>query len=571
MLLFLILMLFSGFIVSSDSGILYYDHHVGVYRYGGIPYQDAMIFYSDGYELLIVISHYHVETSNSTTLYYFPLPSKPLLYGAFRTIKPFTIKIRSIALKSIGSISRYPDSNPLAAILVFSPIIANVGGLGRSPMLEIGRIEGEEIDLRIVEASRPTIDDVKAFLSMNGMSINIPDSFSEILDHYNGLGWEYVVLGKTVLSNESILVTYYLFKTDKIVYPLYVDKLAPGQTRISLTIVSENPLSPRDLGVEESYDINIVLKTILKNAYVEFLGDLKDSIRFHKLIANASEYISSIISYGKGSIKCHGLLYTLEYGSMPTARLVSDFIAYPYEDEYTVLYSLKDYSLKPSLDFRESKYSIMPVPNVFTISLTIVLIYLLTSIMKGKWGSRTATDLLIVILVAYIPVLLIGLHYLQINTIFTAYAYYMPLTSTYILLYNLSILLIPLFIGVSVYYLAYHEIYRISKTLIWLLVVLWGLMFLTQIVLTIDHIVLLTIFVIESIILLKTSITTTYKSSAIAYSTLFIQAIIITITSIPLTVYLLETIGSLYIAHIIAIITIIAITIVPQLYGLFKK
>jgi len=47
-----------------------------------------------------------------------------------------------------------------------------------------------------------------------------------------------VVLGKTVLSNESILVTYYLFKTDKIVYPLYVDKLAPGQTRISLTIVS---------------------------------------------------------------------------------------------------------------------------------------------------------------------------------------------------------------------------------------------------------------------------------------------------------------------------------------------
>ena len=39
-------MLFSSFIVSSDSGILYYDHRVGVYRYGGIPYQDAMIFYS---------------------------------------------------------------------------------------------------------------------------------------------------------------------------------------------------------------------------------------------------------------------------------------------------------------------------------------------------------------------------------------------------------------------------------------------------------------------------------------------------------------------------------------------
>ena len=191
--------------------------------------------------------------------------------------------------------------------------------------------------------------------------------------------------------------------------------------------------------------------------------------------------------------------------------------------------------------------------------------------MKGKWGSRTATDLLIVILVAYIPVLLIGLHYLEINIIFTAYAYYMPLTTTYILLYNLSILLIPLFIGISAYYIAYHEIYRISKTIIWLLVVLWGLMFLAQIVLPIDHIILLTIFVIESIILLKTSVTTIYKSSAIAYSTLFIQAIIITITSIPLTAYLLETIGSLYTAHIIAITTIMAITIVPQLYGLFKK
>jgi len=47
------------------------------------------------------------------------------------------------------------------------PIIANVAGLGRSPMLEIGRIEGEGIDLWIVEASRPTIDDVKAFLSMS--------------------------------------------------------------------------------------------------------------------------------------------------------------------------------------------------------------------------------------------------------------------------------------------------------------------------------------------------------------------------------------------------------------------
>jgi len=344
-----------------------------------------------------------------------PLPSKPLVYGAFRIRRPFTLEIISRYHGGSGAPTGYPDGNPLSGLISLSQGLFIVyGGLGEPQFMEIGRIGGEGIDLRVVEAVKPTLEDARLFLAMNNMSLDPPSSFEEIIDHYSRLGWEYMVLGKTVLDNNSVIVTYYLFRTDKIVYPLYVDKLAPGQTMVSLTIISEDPLSPGDLGVDEGYDVDLDMETVLRNAMLRFIGDPLDAQHFYHIISNASKYMGTVIpeAYVLDG-RCNGLLYTVEYGSIPTEKLVGDFIAYPGEDEYSVYYNLRTYSLKPVLTIGPPKYSPVLLPNPFTIPLSIAMIYTINYLFKPRRNPILINDLLKVNIVLYILPLVIGLAYIS--------------------------------------------------------------------------------------------------------------------------------------------------------------
>ncbi len=138
-------------------------------------------------------------------------------------------------------------------------------------------------------------------------------------------------------------------------------------------------------------------------------------------------------------------------------------------------------------------------------------------------------------------------------------------------MYNVSILLIPLYIIITIYYIGSRRGGIVSGILIILVAILWGLLFLTQLYIPVNWIVLVTMYVLEAIILLFIGIDSVEGSTTTTYAVLSIQSIILIITSIPIAPYLLKTLGTLTISHTILIVSIGALILIPQIYGLKRK
>jgi len=77
-------------------------------------------------------------------------------------------------------------------------------------------------------------------------------------------------------------------------------------------------------------------------------------------------------------------------------------------------------------------------------------------------------------------------------------------------MYNVSILLIPLYIIITIYYIGSRRGGIVSGILIILVAILWGLLFLTQLYIPVNWIVLVTMYVLEAIILLNHICSTIY-------------------------------------------------------------
>ncbi len=226
-------------IVNSDSGYLAYDPYRRIVTFPELPIQNAIIYYRDGYELLIIASKYSMLPDNTyKIIYYFPLPSKPLYYNVL-----FTNVERIKTIYTLGVDFNKLRESFYTYISPLPPLYVTSGGMSRGAYRVLGTITGETYNLSLIEAPNINISIFREILGSMGYNGSIPEGLKDIIDHYKDLGWTYFMIGTAEVTTETIVLQAYLFETDKIIYPLYLDRLQRGELEVVISITSDSDLS----------------------------------------------------------------------------------------------------------------------------------------------------------------------------------------------------------------------------------------------------------------------------------------------------------------------------------------
>ncbi len=547
----------------SDSGIIYYDvYRYSGYRYGGVPRQKAFILWDNGYELLIVFTYYSVDFESNMSLYYFPLPDRPLLFGVVVTSKDMNIHV-------IGSKTEYTDyPNINVMSIVYPTILLTKSSLAGSELEEVASIRKPSIDLWVVESSHPTVNDVKSFLVKNNMPTELPNGFEEILEHYSSIGWNYMVLGRLDVKPESLLITYYLFKTDHVVYPIYVDKLAPGSTDISITVLTSSIIDRYSIetGVDNR-DYRVVSLVNIGNQYLQINCDTSVYEEFYSLFSNATKFMDNTIASVKGrygreygfiKLSSSGILYSIDYGKFQTNSINGDFIASVGETPGMVHSYIHKYSLIPGL-FMVKSYSLLtilinPFVLVFIITASFYMMCLL-EFRESKFES-----LLIITIAMYLIMFIITLGIIWAITSIRI-ARYMLLTTTYVILYNIVPIIVSGYTILSILFASKVKTVSTRELLLNTTAVLWVLWILTTIIVPINYYMVLVFYIIS--LTLLTIVSYTIKRYGIVFNWFPIYVLI----PIALSIIVFEPL-ILYIHPILEAITASLITITPMLITL---
>jgi len=245
-LLFATLLLATLPIISySDSGFLVIRRRDYV-SFDSIDNQDAIIFYANGYQYLLVFSRYRITNGSelNTIVYYFPLPSKPEYFN----ISFLNISSVSGTILLSRDYIRYRLRDSLGLGLEVIPAImgsyAGAGGGGgfRDGYITLSTITSKFFDISLIETAEP---DQRIFLNIlreKGYRGDLPRELIDVIDYYKNKGWKYFVIGVLRIPGEVTIAQHFVFKTDKIVYPLYVDRAISGSGKIKLVVVSADPL-----------------------------------------------------------------------------------------------------------------------------------------------------------------------------------------------------------------------------------------------------------------------------------------------------------------------------------------
>lgn len=228
-----------AFTVSShgDMGSIPFKKQVRITE----PNQDAIIAWN-GLEQLLFLQTTLASSEDTKVLEVMPLPNKPSVDEA----KPEVFKRCQSLLPKIRT-EYYADSfgGPFAAPL--SPPAANV-------------VERKLIgahDIRVVELidAKRFSDWVKTEFGATNEHLEIPAPLLEVIDEYVKDGYKWFIFDVVDLKQEAAKKTplKIRFKTDKLYYPMRITRTEKGNTKVSLSILTNVLFDKEDaIGIPRS-------------------------------------------------------------------------------------------------------------------------------------------------------------------------------------------------------------------------------------------------------------------------------------------------------------------------------
>jgi len=227
--------------VYSDGGFLIIRRSDYI-TFDAVDRQDAIIFYTQNYQYLLVFSKYKVinGSESNIAIYYFPLPSKPIYFNIsilnisrIEGIILTTQEYIKYELYGMHTFSYFP-------FIAFAGAGAGIGGGSR--FIELATITSKFFDVSLIETSEPDENVFLNILRSKGYQGDLPKELVDIINYYRDKGWKYFAIGVLRMPGEITLVQQFIFKTDNIVFPLYVERVNTGISRVKLVIVSSHPL-----------------------------------------------------------------------------------------------------------------------------------------------------------------------------------------------------------------------------------------------------------------------------------------------------------------------------------------
>ncbi len=389
--LFMISTVSSIIVIHSDSGFAVV--HRDRLSFDDIPYQTAIIMYRNGYEYLMIITGYKINTGSNNTytiLYYLPLPSKPLYINISPITSSKPIDIEGLVIQEKDRVKElaYPSLGYISTLGV-----AGYGGEHRYSLLSIQ--SSKFFNLTLVRSSDPDIAVFREILNIIGYRGEIPQKMVDAINHYKELEWKYFILGVMRISKNTTIFQQIMLRTDKIVYPLYIDKIH-GNTwcNINILIITEktvkeitDPVTGKTIdagGFFEGlgytltiagYDSSAMaeLADKLNNIYVDevFQKNFKNMLRIDHRIHK---------SYYVIELRFNGIIYMYSE-TIPLSTINSDVVA-------TVSNScdLSKYIVEDVVD--AIFLTITPFRHVFEILLIILYFIMLTIFLYTEWRYK---------------------------------------------------------------------------------------------------------------------------------------------------------------------------------------
>jgi len=307
----------------SDSGYTIIWH--GELRHEGIPIQTGLIVYNDEYEYLLVYTTYNTRFDHPVDLiYYFPLPSKPIASD----IVP--LKNRTLLFFSVG-IERIKLKYAIKGIRVY---FATAGGYS-----VLGEYVSEYFNISLIETREASLDLFKEILSSKGYTGELPEKLRDAINYYIEKGWKYFAIGIIRVNKTLTLLQQYVFQTDKIIYPLYIDKPNPRESKVTVFIVTNkalekyiNPLTGKENNPENLLE-GIDLKVYIRAYDTE--DREKIALSISKILGNKSiiEKLGGMISlnqYSNTSFMIKGIVYSYQ-NHVKLNKIKHDLVMYPSE------------------------------------------------------------------------------------------------------------------------------------------------------------------------------------------------------------------------------------------------
>ena len=214
--------------IEADRGMIPVIPNVSVYE----PGQKAIIGW-DGEKEILILSTDVYSSHKTKVLEILPLPSKPekIEMGSFESFET----VNELIVEHGLEIQEDRKKGLLA------PSTEGVTVLFKT---KIG-----VHDITIVEASNP--EDltywVQDFLKKNGINTVLDLSFAkQVIEEYTSVGFRFFVLDIIEVSDEkSVEPIVYEFRTPFLYYPLRISSIIPGDTKISLFLITKEKLEER--------------------------------------------------------------------------------------------------------------------------------------------------------------------------------------------------------------------------------------------------------------------------------------------------------------------------------------
>ncbi len=214
--------------LQADKGMIPIIPDISVYE----PGQKAIIGWNGEKEILILSTDVY-SSQRTKVLEILSLPSKPerIEMGSFESFEV----INELIFEHAPEIQGDREKSPLA------PGSEGISVLFKS---KIG-----VHDITVVETK--SCDDlsywIRNFLKKNGLNTALDlSSVEQLIKEYTSTGFRYFVLDVIEVSDEkSVEPIVYEFKTPFLYYPLKISSIIPGDTRISLFLITKDKLDER--------------------------------------------------------------------------------------------------------------------------------------------------------------------------------------------------------------------------------------------------------------------------------------------------------------------------------------
>ncbi len=214
--------------IEADKGMIPVIPNVSVYE----PGQKAIIGWNGVREILILSTDVY-SSQETKVLEILPLPSKPEMIemGSFESFRVVNELILEHGLEIQGNRKKSLLAQSTEGVTVLFKTKIGVH------------------DITVVEAS--SSEDlsywIQDFLKKNGVNTVLDLIFAkQVIEEYTSIGFRFFVLDIIEVSDEkSVEPIVYEFRTPFLYYPLRISSIIPGDTKISLFLITEDKLDER--------------------------------------------------------------------------------------------------------------------------------------------------------------------------------------------------------------------------------------------------------------------------------------------------------------------------------------